>query len=87
MLIKVFGPGCSKCAEAEATIRKAVAESGCAADVEKISDFKEMMANGVMSTPAVSIDGKLMCTGRAPTKKEAVEWIIDACKANGNCCN
>lgn len=81
MLIKVFGPGCAKCAETENLVRKTVAESGCGADIEKVSDFKEMMANGVMSTPAVSIDGKLMCTGRVPAKKEILEWIESACKA------
>ena len=50
---------------------------GCAKckEVEKVTDFKEMMALGVMSTPAVIIDGTIMCTGRIPSKSEVMEWI------------
>lgn len=85
MLINVFGPGCAKCAETENLMRKVLEESGCDGVVEKISDFKAMMEKGVMSTPAVAIDGKVLCTGRVPSKKEALEWITDACKASGCC--
>ena len=68
MLIKVLGPGCAKC-------KVVVQESGSSAKVEKVTDFKEMMALGVMSTPAVIIDGTIMCTGRIPSKSEVMEWI------------
>lgn len=77
MKILVFGPGCAKCAEAENNVRAAVAECGCDAEVEKVADFKAMMAHGVMSTPAVMIDGKLVCKGRAPSKAEVVEWLSE----------
>ena len=53
MLIKVLGPGCAKCKEVEKLINVVVQESGSSAKVEKVTDFKEMMALGVMSTPAV----------------------------------
>lgn len=75
MEIKVFGPGCAKCEETYRIMAKAVEETGSEAKLGKVTDFKEMMANGVMSTPAVSINGKVMCTGRVPTKKEAAEWV------------
>ena len=68
MLIKVLGPGCAKCKEVEKVINVVVQESGSSAKVEKVTDFKEMMALGVMSTPAVIIDGTIMCTGRIPSK-------------------
>ena len=71
MLIKVLGPGCAKCKEVEKVINVVVQESGSSAKV----DFKEMMALGVMSTPAVIIDGTIMCTGRIPSKSEVMEWI------------
>ncbi len=75
MLIQVLGPGCAKCREVEKLINMAVQESGSSATVEKVTDFKEMMALGVMSTPAVVIDGTIMCTGRIPNKSEVMEWI------------
>lgn len=81
MLIKVFGPGCAKCAEAENNVRAAVKESGRDIEVEKVADL-EMMLNGIMSTPAVMIDGKMMCKGRAPSKAEVVEWIESEAKYN-----
>lgn len=75
MLIKVLGPGCVKCEEAQRAVSTAVLESGNSATVEKVMDFKEMLALGVMSTPAVAIDGTVMCTGRIPSKQEVMEWM------------
>ena len=53
MIIKVLGPGCSKCVEAYEIVSKAVAASGSDATVEKITDLREIMALGVLATPAV----------------------------------
>ena len=75
MLIKVLGPGCAKCKEAENDDNAAVQDAGSAATVEKVTDLKEMMALGVMSTPAVVIDNNVMCTGRVPSKSEVMGWI------------
>lgn len=75
MHIKVFGPGCAKCEETLLLVNKAVESSETQAHVEKVSDYKEMMKNGIMSTPAVVIDGKLVCTGRVPSMPEILEWI------------
>ncbi len=75
MDIKVLGPGCAKCKEAEKIVADAVQEAHSPATVEKITDFKAMMALGVMSTPAVVIDGTVMCTGRVPSKAEVLGWL------------
>lgn len=75
MNIKVFGPGCSKCHETERIVTSAVKESGIPATVEKISDIKEMLAHGIMYTPAVAVDGKIVCTGHVPTRQEVLEWL------------
>lgn len=75
MIIKVLGLDCAKCREAEQLVRTAVQESGSTASVEKVSDLKEMMTLGVMSPPAVVIDGTIMCTGRIPTRAEIMDWI------------
>ena len=82
MLIKVFGPGCSKCKETEHTVLEAVEASGMNADVKKVSDLREMMAAGVLSTPAVTINGTLVCSGRAPSKEEVVSWIMTEAEKN-----
>lgn len=83
MEIKVFGPGCPKCAETMEVVLSVVKECGTDANIEKISDFKEMAAHGVMSTPAVSIDGKIVCAGHVPTKAEVRDWL----KGNTGCCS
>lgn len=75
MEIKVLGPGCARCRETEQLVSTAVQEAGVTARVEKVTDFREMMALGVMATPAVVIDGKVMCTGRVPSKDEILRWI------------
>ncbi|MBC8317319.1 MAG: TM0996/MTH895 family glutaredoxin-like protein [Desulfobulbaceae bacterium] len=75
MEIKVCGPGCAKCHEAERIVREALEESGIEASVEKVSDFNEIAKLGVFSTPAVIIDGQAKCVGKVPTKKDVLAWI------------
>jgi small redox-active disulfide protein 2 len=75
MQIKVCGPGCANCNKAEAVVKEAVAESGAVAEVEKVTDFAEMAKLGVLSTPAIVIDGQIRCVGKVPTKQEVLEWL------------
>ncbi|MES9997173.1 MTH895/ArsE family thioredoxin-like protein [Desulfovibrio aminophilus] len=75
MEIKVLGPGCPKCKETEKVVREAVASTGIDAEVEKITDFQQMMRYGVMSTPAVVVDGVVKVTGRVPSRDEVLGWI------------
>jgi small redox-active disulfide protein 2 len=75
MEIKICGPGCPKCHEAERVVNEALAETGNDATVEKVSDFNEIAQLGVFSTPAVVIDGQVKCIGKVPTKKEVLSWI------------
>ena len=75
MKIKVLGPGCPKCSEAEQNVKKAVQESGVEASVEKVSDFQEIAKMGVFSTPAVVIDGQVKCVGSVPDKNEILAWL------------
>lgn len=78
MDIKVFGPGCAKCAEAEKLVRAVAASKGITANIEKISGLKEMMKFGILSTPAVVIDGVVKVTGRVPGKDEVSTWLDEA---------
>ncbi len=75
MEIKVFGPGCARCNDAEKIVINALAELGKEASVQKISDFQEMMKLGIMSTPAVAIDNQVKCVGKVPSKEEVIAWI------------
>ncbi|MBV5328309.1 MAG: TM0996/MTH895 family glutaredoxin-like protein [Chlorobium sp.] len=75
MEIKVLGPGCAKCGEAEKIMRTAVEEAGVTATIDKITDFQEIAKHGVFSTPAVVIDGQIKCVGKVPSKAEALAWL------------
>ena len=75
MEIKVCGPGCANCTRAESVVKEAVAEAGITANVVKIKDFAEMAKLGVLSTPAIVIDGKIKCVGKVPSKNEVIEWL------------
>ncbi|PKN07053.1 MAG: thioredoxin family protein [Deltaproteobacteria bacterium HGW-Deltaproteobacteria-8] len=75
MEIKVLGPGCQKCHETEKVVREALADSGVAANVMKVSDFQEIAMLGVFATPAVVIDGQVKVSGKVPTKKDVLAWI------------
>lgn len=77
MKIKIFGFGCAKCKEVESLVGEAVREAGLDASIEKASDFVAMMASGIASTPAVEIDGNVVCTGRVPGKAELLKWLRD----------
>jgi len=81
MEIKVFGPGCAKCTTTEDLVQEVVAVKGGNITVKKITDLKEMMIAGIMSTPAVAIDGVVKSTGKVPTKEEIAAWIDGAADA------
>jgi small redox-active disulfide protein 2 len=75
MEIKVLGPGCPKCEEAQKIMQAAVDEVGTSATIEKISDFQQIAQHGVFSTPAVVIDGQIKCVGKVPSRAEAISWV------------
>ena len=75
MKITVYGPGCQRCIETERVVRSVVAELGIAAEVEKVSDWKAMVAAGVLATPAVAIDGQIKLSGRIPTPADVRSWL------------
>jgi small redox-active disulfide protein 2 len=62
--IQILGTGCPKCNMLMANTKIAVKELGIEANIEKISDIKEIMGFGIMSTPAIAIDGKVISAGK-----------------------
>lgn len=81
MEIKIFGPGCAKCMQVEKLVKEAAAAKGGNIRVRKVSDFKDMMAAGVLFTPAVAIDGIVKASGRVPCKDEIEVWIDEAAES------
>ncbi len=75
MDIKVLGMGCARCHDLERRVRNALAETGLAADVEKIEDIQKIMTYRVMATPGLVIDGKVKSAGRLPTVEEIKNWL------------
>ncbi len=67
MKIEVLGPGCPKCMSLEANVQKALVELSLQAEVVKVAEIEEIIQRGVMSTPALVIDGKLVLQGKSPT--------------------
>ena len=78
MIIKVLGPGCKNCKDLERVTREAVSELGVEATVEKVEDYPTIVGYGVMSTPALVIDEKLVLSGRVPRTAEVRELITAA---------
>lgn len=75
MDIKVLGPGCPKCQQTEKIVREAVAESGVAASVEKVTDLMKIAGFGVFGTPAVVVDGEVKSVGKIPKKDDVLGWL------------
>jgi len=78
MKIKVLGTGCSRCKTLEKATRQAVEEMKIDATVEKVEDIVEIMGYGVMRTPALVIDEKVVMYGKTPSVKEIIEIIQKA---------
>ncbi|HEX5710133.1 MAG TPA: thioredoxin family protein [Sulfuricurvum sp.] len=75
MKIEILGTGCTKCKTLEEAAKQAVAQSGQFAQIEKVEDIMKIMEYGVMSTPALVIDGKVLSTGKVLSVTEIVEMI------------
>ncbi|MCP4136865.1 MAG: thioredoxin family protein [bacterium] len=75
MDIKVLGPGCPKCAQTEKLVKDIVAETGTDAQVEKVTDIKQIAGYGVFVTPAVVIDGEVKSVGKIPKKQDIMTWL------------
>jgi small redox-active disulfide protein 2 len=75
MRIEILGAGCPKCMALEANVRKALEALSLAADVEKVTDIQRIVERGVMSTPALVIDGRVAFQGKSPTVDQLKQMI------------
>jgi small redox-active disulfide protein 2 len=73
--IKILGSGCANCKRLEATTRKVVSALGIEAEIEKVTDYAEIMKYPILSTPGLVINEKLVSVGRIPTEEQIETWL------------
>ncbi|PKN20225.1 MAG: thioredoxin family protein [Deltaproteobacteria bacterium HGW-Deltaproteobacteria-6] len=75
MKIEILGTGCAKCHKLEEMVREAVKAEGISADISKVDDIKKIMGYGVMTTPALVIDGNVKVAGKLPSSAEIKQLL------------
>jgi small redox-active disulfide protein 2 len=75
MRIEILGPGCTRCKETYRVVRKVVEESELKAEVVKDESIERMMALGLMATPGVAIDGRVVLAGHIPGANEVRQLL------------
>ena len=75
MKIEVLGPGCAKCGKLYEAAKEAAGIAGVEAEVVKVQDLAQIMKYGVMSTPALVIDGQVVVSGKVPSSEEIAEFL------------
>ena len=73
--VKVYGPGCTRCETTAEMVRTAATKLGIEVSVEKITDMAEIARAGVMSTPGISINGRLVHAGGLPDAAKLETWL------------
>ena len=76
--VKILGPGCTNCTNLERLCRETVSENNINASIEKITDYRDIMSYGILSTPGLVINGKVVLSGKLPTKTTLTHWLMDA---------
>jgi len=76
--IKVVGSGCPNCKKLEALCNEVVDENNLEAKIEKVTDFNQFGELGIMMTPGLIVNGKILSQGKIPTKSTLEHWIIDS---------
>ncbi|EGV51550.1 thiol-disulfide isomerase and thioredoxin [endosymbiont of Riftia pachyptila (vent Ph05)] len=75
--IKVLGSGCRNCETTTKLIRIAAEQAGVEVELEKVTDLVQIMSYGVISTPGVVVDGKLVHVGGLPSPNQVRQWVSE----------
>ncbi len=73
--VKVLGSGCANCKRLEAAVRKVAQQRGLGAEIEKVTDFDKIVEWGILATPGLVVDGRVVAAGRIPSEKEIAAWL------------
>ena len=73
--VTIYGPGCKRCDRVVALVEEAAARLGLQVDVQKVTDARAIAVAGVMSTPGLAIDGRLVHTGGLPAVRALEGWL------------
>ena len=73
--IKVLGTGCARCKELERMCFDVAAENNITADIQKVTELKEIMSYGIMQTPGLVINGVVKLSGKLPTSSSLLQWM------------
>lgn len=76
-IIEVLGSGCANCQRVEANAREAVEMAGVAAEIRHVTDPREIVAHGILSTPGLIIDGTIRSYGRIPSAGDIATWLVE----------
>lgn len=82
--IKVLGTGCANCKTTQKLIEESARTAGIEIQLEKVEELPQIMSYGIMSTPGVVVDGKLVHAGGIPAKDAIDGWLRGS--AAGGCC-
>lgn len=78
MTIQVLGPGCARCKALMQSVQSAVEQAGLNATIEKVEDIPSIMKYGVMSTPAMVVDGRVVVQGKVPSVADVKKLLGEA---------
>lgn len=77
--VKILGSGCAKCNALETAVKEALKQLGMDTNIEHVTDFSQIAAYGVMSTPALVVDGNVVSFGKVLKIEEAKEILLKVC--------
>lgn len=75
--IKVLGPGCANCVRLEGLVKEVVTENNLEAQIEKITDREKFADYGIMMTPGLVVNGKVLVSGKIPVKSTLTHWLTE----------
>jgi len=75
MNIKVLGTGCAKCKKLEENVKNVMKEYNISGEVEKVTQIEDIMKYGIMMTPGLVINGKVVSSGNIPKDEQILEWL------------
>ena len=81
LTLKILGPGCVNCKRLEEIARKSAADMGVEAEFVKVTDYKDILAYNILSTPGLVVNEKVVSSGRMPAPSSVKAWIAEALKS------